>query len=47
MKLKDTKFFLVLADEVSDVSSKEQMSMVLCYVDKETHILEAFIGFVE
>ena len=46
-EVKEAKFFSVLADEVSDVSSKEQMSMVLRYVDKAGHIREAFVGFVE
>ena len=46
-EVKEAKFFSVLADEVSDVSSQEQMLMVLWYVDKAGHIREAFIGFVE
>ena len=46
-EVKEAKFFSVLADEVSDVSSKEQMSMVLRYVDKAGHIHEAFVGFLE
>ncbi|XP_050121413.1 uncharacterized protein LOC126599112 [Malus sylvestris] len=41
--LKD-RFFLILVDEARDVSVKEQMAMVLCYVDDNGHVIERFVG---
>ena len=38
--------FSVLADEVADVSNKEQMALVLRYVDRTGNIMERFIKFV-
>jgi hypothetical protein len=43
--LKDD-LFSILIDESRDVSVKEQMSVVLCYVDKKGHVLERFLGIV-
>ncbi|XP_022897461.1 uncharacterized protein LOC111411132 [Olea europaea var. sylvestris] len=36
--------FSILVDESCDVSMKEQMSIVLCYVDNSDHVNEHFIG---
>ncbi|CAN6571248.1 unnamed protein product [Malus baccata var. baccata] len=41
--LKD-RFFSILVDEARDVSVKEQMAMVLCYVDDNGHVIERFVG---
>ncbi|XP_050147382.1 uncharacterized protein LOC126622675 [Malus sylvestris] len=41
--LKD-RFFSILVDEARDVSVKEQMAMVLRYVDDNMHIIERFVG---
>ncbi|KAM1393892.1 hypothetical protein ACFX2F_029997 [Malus domestica] len=41
--LKD-KFFSILVDEARDVSVKEQMAMVLRYVDDNGHVIERFVG---
>ncbi|XP_008239212.2 PREDICTED: uncharacterized protein LOC103337827 [Prunus mume] len=41
--LKD-RFFSILVDEARDVSVKEQMAMVLCYVDDKGHVIERFVG---
>ncbi|XP_031257586.1 zinc finger MYM-type protein 1-like [Pistacia vera] len=38
--------FSVLIDESRDVSIKEQMTIVICYVDKKGHVLEQFLGIV-
>jgi hypothetical protein len=38
--------FSILIDESRDVSVKEQMSVVLRYVDKKGHVLERFLGIV-
>jgi hypothetical protein len=43
--LKDD-LFSILIDESRDVSVKEQMSVVLRYVDKKGHVLERFLGIV-
>ncbi|XP_008229057.1 PREDICTED: zinc finger MYM-type protein 1-like [Prunus mume] len=41
--LKD-RFFSILGDEARDVSVKEQMTMVLRYVDDKGHVIERFVG---
>ncbi|XP_078158927.1 uncharacterized protein LOC144554485 [Carex rostrata] len=38
--------FGILVDESCDVSDKEQMAVLLRYVDKRGHVLERFIGIV-
>ncbi|CAN6691395.1 unnamed protein product [Malus baccata var. baccata] len=40
--LKD-RFFSILVDEARDVSVKEQMAMVLRYVDDNGHVIETFV----
>ena len=45
-EIKDAKFFSILADEVADLTNKEQMPLVLRFVDKEGHIREEFLKFV-
>ena len=39
-------FFSILADEVTDCPTKEQMSLVLCYVDRKREIQEQFVTFI-
>ncbi|CAN6586744.1 unnamed protein product [Malus baccata var. baccata] len=41
--LKD-RLFSILVDEARDVSVKEQMTMVLHYVDDNGHVIERFVG---
>ncbi|CAL2272851.1 unnamed protein product [Prunus armeniaca] len=41
--LKD-RFFSILVDEARGVSVKEQMAMVLRYVDDKGHVIERFMG---
>ncbi|XP_020411106.1 zinc finger MYM-type protein 1-like [Prunus persica] len=41
--LKD-RFFSILVDEARDISVKEQMAMVLRYVDDSGHVIERFVG---
>nr|XP_028945166.1 zinc finger MYM-type protein 1-like [Malus domestica] len=38
------RFFSILVDEARDVSVKEQMAMVLRYVDDNEHVIERFVG---
>ena len=45
-EVKASKFYSILADEVTDCSNKEQMPLVLRYVDKEGEIQERFIKFI-
>ena len=45
-EVKSAKFFSILADEVSDVSAKEQMPIVLRFIDSEANIREEFVKFV-
>ena len=44
--IKMNKFFSIMADEVSDCSNKEQMPLVLRYVDEKGEICERFIKFI-
>ncbi|CAN6571081.1 unnamed protein product [Malus baccata var. baccata] len=39
-----TSLFSSLIDESRNISTKEQMAIVLCYVDKNGHVVERFIG---
>ena len=36
--------FAILVDESCDISTKEQMAIVLRYVDKKGHVIERFVG---
>ncbi|XP_071688156.1 uncharacterized protein [Rutidosis leptorrhynchoides] len=38
------EFFFVLVDKSRDVSCKEQMSLVLCFVNNEGVVVERFVG---
>ncbi|XP_075645771.1 uncharacterized protein LOC142616902 [Castanea sativa] len=42
----DNGFFSILVDESRDISVKEQMALVLCYVNKKGIIIESFLGIV-
>ena len=46
-ELREAKYFSILADEAVDRSNKEQMSLVLRYVDKIGQIKEEFVKFIE
>ena len=47
-KVQGAKWFSVVADEVTDVSNKEQLSLVLRYVDPDTLLVrEDLLGFFE
>ena len=47
-KVKASPFFSVLADEATDASNKEQMAIVLHYLDMNTNsICESFMCFIE
>ena len=47
-KIRKAEVFSVLADETKDFSKKEQLSIVLRYVDIETAIQhEHFISYIE
>lgn len=42
-----SKVFSIIADEARDISNKEQMSLIVRYVDSHPVIHESFIAFVE
>ncbi|XP_028055831.1 zinc finger MYM-type protein 1-like [Camellia sinensis] len=42
----DNEFFSILVDESRDISVKEQMAVVLRYVDKKGIVIERFLGIV-
>ena len=44
--IKKVKFFSILADEVQDVSNKQQMSLVIRFLDLSFSVREEFVGFI-
>ena len=42
----DNGFFSILVDESRNISVKEQMTLVLCYVNKKGVIIVRFLGIV-
>ena len=42
----DNGFFSILVDESRDISMKEQMSLILRYMNKKRIIIERFLGIV-
>ena len=45
-KVKQAKFYLVIADEVTDMANKEELSLSLRFVDDGT-VKGVFVDFVE
>ena len=45
--IKASKFYSIIADEAADSSHKEQMSLVLRFVDIDMNIREEFIAFLQ
>lgn len=45
-EIKLNKFFSIIADEASDCSNKEQMSLVLRFIDQSCEVREEFMGFL-
>ena len=45
-EIKESRFFSVLADEASDCSNQEQLSLVIRFVDGSGEIREEFLGFL-
>ena len=45
--VKQSKFYLIIADEAADSSHKEQMSLILRFVDTDMNIREEFIAFLQ
>ena len=37
----------MIADEATDASNSEQLSIVLCFVDENLSVMEEFLGFAE
>ena len=44
--IKENQFFSILADEASDCSNQEQLSLVIRYVDSDCVVKEEFLGFL-
>ena len=47
VNIKQSKYFSILADEAVDISNKEQMPVVIRYVDSECCIHETFVKMAE
>ena len=45
--VKDIKYYTILVDEATDCSLKEQIALVLRFVDKNSTIREKFVSFLE
>jgi hypothetical protein len=45
-QVKEAKWYSILCDEVTDISVKEQMSVVLRFVDSDCNIREEFVDFM-
>jgi len=45
-EIQEAVFFTISADEVADAANKEQMSVVVRFVDESNQIREEFMGFV-
>ncbi|CAC5397877.1 unnamed protein product [Mytilus coruscus] len=46
-KVQEAKWFSIMADESTDVGTKEQMALCIRYVDRTATVFEDFIGFIE
>ena len=46
-RVQQAKWFTVIADEVTDASNKEQLSLVVRFVDVISIICEDFVDFIE
>ena len=44
--IKQARFFSLLADEVTDISNQEQVSVAVRYVDKQSEVREVFVDLV-
>ena len=42
-----SKVFSIIADEARDCSNKEQMPLIIRYVNSHKHIVESFVCFIE
>ncbi len=45
-EIKDAQFFTILADEVTDCSNLEQLSIAIRFVDKNEEVREEFLDFI-
>ena len=45
-KMKETKFYYITSNEVSDASNKEQLSFCLRYVNDDGDMCEDFLKFI-
>ena len=46
-EVRQAKFFSILADGASDCSNKEQMAIVIRFVDDQSNVREDFLGFFQ
>ena len=46
-EVKEAKYYSVLCDEVIDVACKQQVSIVLRFIDSDCNIREEFLDFIK
>lgn len=47
LKVNESKCFSILADETTDISTSEQLTLNVRYIDKDGNLNEDFIKFIE
>jgi len=46
-KVNESKCFSILADETTDISTSEQLTLCVRYIDKDGNLNEDFLKFIE
>ena len=44
-EIRDSKYFSILSDEAADISNKENLSVVIRFLDSTKTVREEFVGF--
>ena len=44
-EIRDSKYFFIMSDEAADISNKENLSLVIRFLDSSKTVREEFVGF--
>jgi len=44
-EIRDSKYFSIMADEAADISNKENLSVLIRFLDSNKTVREEFVGF--